>query len=592
MQPLSTLDPGTRANVQNFTIDARDAALTTAAPRASAATRANRVLRRWTVPVVTVLTVSFLILYPVARLVQNALGDGGSAMDRALDTPALGNTLVTTAQLAFGSLGIALVLGLTTGLASCRLPQRFQWMSSLPLLPLVIPAVANIVGWAMLFSPQVGYANTFLRGILGMDETASGPINVYSVYGIIISTGLSLTSFVYVFVRSGLMNINSELHDASATAGARTWTTILRITLPTIRPAVVYGAGVALLLGLGQFTAPLLLGVNENVRVLSNEIYFQTSEPPIDYAVAAALGLPLLAAGVVIVVIQRFALRDRVRFVTHSGRSTPKPLRPTPWAVLPILLYAVVTILLPLGALIVVALSPFYSRRITPSRFSLDNFSHVLSDPSLFGAIKNSVAVSVVSVLIVLVIGYVISELLEWEVLPTAARAVIEFVTFLPVGVPAVIFGAGFLFAYTKPPLVLYGSTTVLVLVYVTLMIPYATRLISSARVALGKEYGAAARASGANALRTHLDIYIPLLRPAMGGAAALMFVLLTHEFAASLLVRSQKTEVMGTVLYGLWTTSSYPKVAAMALVMCVISGLGVGIAMVVGGGRGLLDKM
>ena len=35
-----------------------------------------------------------------------------------------------------------------------------------------------------------------------------------------------------------------------------------------------------------------------------------------------------------------------------------------------------------------------------------------------------------------------------------------------------------------------------------------------------------------------------------MGGAAALMFVLLTHEFAASVLVRSSTTQVMGTVLF------------------------------------------
>ncbi len=46
------------------------------------------------------------------------------------------------------------------------------------------------------------------------------------------------------------------------------------------------------------------------------------------------------------------------------------------------------------------------------------------------------------------------------------------------------------------------------------------------------------------------------------------MFVLLTHEFTASLLVRSSTMDVMGTVLYTQWTNGNYPVVAAIALVM------------------------
>ena len=50
------------------------------------------------------------------------------------------------------------------------------------------------------------------------------------------------------------------------------------------------------------------------------------------------------------------------------------------------------------------------------------------------------------------------------------------------------------------------------------------------------------------------------------------MFVLLTHEFAASLLVRAPTTQVMGTVLFDYWTNGSYPLVAAIALVMTVVT--------------------
>ena len=46
------------------------------------------------------------------------------------------------------------------------------------------------------------------------------------------------------------------------------------------------------------------------------------------------------------------------------------------------------------------------------------------------------------------------------------------------------------------------------------------------------------------------------------------MFVLLTHEFTASLLVRSSTMQTMGTALYDFWSNGFYPEVAAIALVM------------------------
>ena len=49
-------------------------------------------------------------------------------------------------------------------------------------------------------------------------------------------------------------------------------------------------------------------------------------------------------------------------------------------------------------------------------------------------------------------------------------------------------------------------------------------------------------------------------MRPTILSAVALMFILLTHEFAASLLVRASTTQVMGTLLFDMWQNGSYPR--------------------------------
>ena len=125
----------------------------------------------------------------------------------------------------------------------------------------------------------------------------------------------------------------------------------------------------------------------------------------------------------------------------------------------------------------------------------------------------------------------------------------------------------------------LYGSRWVVILVYLTLMLPFTTRMQMSGMVALGDSYVEASRVSGASVLRTNWKIVLPLLRATLGAAAALMFVLLTHEFTASLLVRSSTMQTMGTALYDFWSNGFYPEVAAIALVMTGVTLVGVIVA-------------
>jgi iron(III) transport system permease protein len=112
-----------------------------------------------------------------------------------------------------------------------------------------------------------------------------------------------------------------------------------------------------------------------------------------------------------------------------------------------------------------------------------------------------------------------------------------------------------------------------------------------SGMLQLGNAYVEASRVSGAGPLRTDLWVTLPLMRSTLGGTAALMFVLLTHEFTASVLVRSPNNQVMGTALFDYWNNGSYPLVAAIALIMTAVTGIGVAIAILVGG-RDALTKL
>jgi iron(III) transport system permease protein len=532
--------------------------------------------------------IAYVVLGPLVRLQSKAFANGAAGYRTAFTADRIWRTIGYTIGLALGSLAIAMVFGTLLALAATRLPPRLRILRVVPVLPIVVPAIASVVGWAFLLSPRPGYLNAALRQLpwwSGLDE---GPINIYSLPWIVIITGIGLTAFVYLFVAAGFESISAEHLEAAQVSGSSQIGVFFKVTLPLLRPTLLYGGGVALLLGLGQFTAPLLLGRTAGIDVITTQIYADMSQTPVQYGSAAALGSTLLVFGVVVVSMQKVMLRNRKRFVTHGGKAFRSPGRPSKLAAVALCGYTFIATVLPVSALVVVSMSKFWSAKIDVAGFTLDNFRQVFDQSNVTGAVYNSVKFSMIAMAICLPVGFVAASIIVNGKGFGPLRAVADFLVAIPLGVPAVLFGAGFLLTYTEGPFILYGTPWVVILVYITLMLPFSTRMQVSALVSLGEGYVEAARVSGSSVIGANIKVILPLMRAALGGAAALIFVLLTHEFAASVLVRASTTQVMGTVLFDYWSNGSYPLVAAIALVMSFVTLVGVVIAVLLGGSKAL----
>ena len=263
-------------------------------------------------------------------------------------------------------------------------------------------------------------------------------------------------------------------------------------------------------------------------------MFFATTNTPPDYALAAAIGSPLLIFGVVVLWANRVLLGDTSRFVTHGGKGGFRQGTPgSKLAAISIVIFTLFSSILPLLALIAVSLTRFWTGSIDPHTWTLDAYRQLVHEPAITSAIWNSVSLSLAAVAIALPAGYITASILRRGRQNRITSPILDFIVAMPLSIPAVIFGVGFLLVYTNKPLVLYGTKWVLVLVYVTLMIPFSTRMQLAGMAALGDSYNEASRVCGAGLIRTQLSIMAPLMRGTFGGAAALMFVLLTHEFAS-----------------------------------------------------------
>ena len=98
-----------------------------------------------------------------------------------------------------------------------------------------------------------------------------------------------MTPLAYLLMSAALQSIDPRLEEASSIAGAGTWPTLRRVTLPLVLPA---GAAAALLLFIQtveSFEVPLLLGGRARIAVYTTEVYFNTSRMPTDWGLGEHL---------------------------------------------------------------------------------------------------------------------------------------------------------------------------------------------------------------------------------------------------------------------------------------------------------------
>jgi len=528
--------------------------------------------------------VGVLCLPPVYYVIDAALSHRADGVRQMLHDPTLGSTLRTTFELAIGSVVLSMVMGTLLAWGAMGLTGRRRWLGFIPLAPLVMPVLAAISGYVYLFNPVIGYGNQLLRSIMFWSHSQNGPLNVNTVPFIVIVTGVLLTSFVYLFVRTALSQLDQGVYDAAAASGASPSRAFFKVVLPLLRPALVYSALTGLVLALGQYTIPLFFGLQQNIQVLGTQIYNSSSSIPPNYPLAAAFGLPIILAGLIFIALQMILLRDQGRYASSGSKGADRSLKKSGWISQgALIVYGVFAVAGPILSVAIVAFQPYWQGHINVSQFTLANFRAVFDNPQLTGAIKNSILYALTATALVVPLGFFCAKVIYRRTQQKVISTVVEVLVAIPLGIPAAIFGVGFLLAFLQGPLNLYGQGSGLVVVYTVITLPFITRVILIGMLNLGSNLVDAGATCGAPLWRRTLSLELPMLRSAIASAAAICLVLSSYEFSASLLIRSTHTQVMGTVLYDQFVNGSNPNVAVMALLMCAITTIGVLLALALG---------
>lgn len=174
---------------------------------------------------------------------------------------------------------------------------------------------------------------------------------------------------------------------------------------------------------------------------------------------------------------------------------------------------------------------------------------------------------------------------------PRPIQYILDFVFVGPLAVPRAMLGLAVLYVFLRPPFNLYGTLALFVVGYIFIVLPFSLRSQHASLVGVHSSLFEAAKVCGASQLRTILDVALPLTKRGMAASLAVMLVLLSHDFAVSVMLRSPGNHVMGTAIYEFWEGGVYPQVAVMALVMSGVTGILLALTVWVGG-RSALQNM
>ncbi|WKN49145.1 sulfate ABC transporter permease [Nocardioides sp. Arc9.136] len=252
---------------------------------------------RWLLRVLAVGYVFLLVAWPVALLVRNTFGQGLSSLTDALSDEQVTGALQLTAIIALWAVVINLVFGVTISI----LLVRYQFpgkrvLSALIDLPLSVSPV--VVGLALLL------AYNGRTGWFGPTLEDNGLQLIFNSPGMIMATCFVALPLVIREVVPVLTEIGDDQEQAARSLGANAPQTFWRITLPSIKWAVVYGVVLSLARSVGEFGAVKIVSGNITGRTqtatLVVEAKYQNFQQDTAYATSFLLILVSIACLVVV----------------------------------------------------------------------------------------------------------------------------------------------------------------------------------------------------------------------------------------------------------------------------------------------------
>ncbi|MDE2612868.1 MAG: putative 2-aminoethylphosphonate ABC transporter permease subunit [Burkholderiales bacterium] len=522
----------------------------------------------WAVTALVVLLLVAFLALPLAAILRQALvGPDGEFVGLRhfvayAEAPALLQSLWNS--LWVSSVVTAVVVPTAFGFAyaltrSC-MPAKGLFRG-IALIPLMAPSLLSAISLIYWFGNQ-GIAREMLQ-LVGFDQ-------IYGAPGIVLAECLAIFPHTLMILISALALADARLYEAADAMGTTRSRKFFTITLPGAKYGLISAALVSFTLVMTDFGVPKVIGGNFNV--LATDI-FKLVIGQQDFAQGSVVAILLLAPAVLTFTVDHFVQRKQTAMLT--ARAVPYQPRPARGFDNLMTLYCGVVaacMLAMLGMAIFASLATFWPYNLAPS---LKHYVYGLVDNEVSTGFFNSLEMAAGTALLGTAVVFVGAYLQEKTRGMALLRGTLRMLAMLPMAVPGLVLGLGYIFFFNAPGNPLNGLYHTLALMTLCTVVHFYTTghlTAVTALKALDNEFEAVSASLKVPFFKTFWRVTLPICTPALVDIARYFFVNAMTTISAVVFLYSPETRLASIAILNMDEAGELSPAAAMAVLIAAAS--------------------
>jgi iron(III) transport system permease protein len=515
--------------------------------------------------------VAFLVVYlalPLASILAKALqtrdGQWAGLANFAsyLQSPALLVSLWHSVwvSLAVTFVTVPLAFGFAYALTRSRMPFKGAFRTA-TLVPLLAPSLLSAISLIYWFGNQ-GAA----RGVI----QAFGIDNIYGAPGVVLAECFAVFPHALMILITALSLADARLYEAADALGTTTRRKFLTITLPGAKYGLISAALVSFTLVMTDFGIPKVIGGNFNM--LATDV-FKLVIGQQDFQRGAVVGLLLLTPAVVTFGIDWLVQRKQTAMLgARSVPYRPKRSRGFDAAMTAYCTLIAALMIAMIGMAVFASFATYWPYNLAPS---LKHYTMGFVDAEVGDAFLNSLELAAGTAIFGTLLVFVGAYMLEKTRGADALRPMVRLLAMLPMAVPGLVLGLGYIFFFNQPgnPLGwLYHTMTLMVLC--TSVHFYTTGHLTAvtALKALDAEFEAVSASLKVPFYKTFWRVTLPICTPALIDIARYFFINAMTTISAVVFLYSPETKLASVTILNLDEAGDAGPAAACAVLIAAAS--------------------
>ncbi len=501
---------------------------------------------------------------PLAAILQKSVQDNDGRFVALANfiayarTPALLDSLWNSVWVSLLVTLITLPTAFGFAYALTRSRMRYKPLArTITLVPLLAPSLLSAISLIYWFGNQ-GVLKSWLQA-LGIEQ-------IYGAPGIVLAEVFSTFPHALMILVTALAAADARLYEAAEALGTSARRRFFTITLPGAKYGLISAALVTFTLVVTDFGIPKVIGGNFNV--LATDV-FKLVIGQQDFSKGSVVALLLLAPAVLTFAVDHWVSRKQTAMLTARA----VPYRPKRAALRDALMSAYCAavcalILAMLGMAVFASFASFWPYNLKPS---LRHYAMGLFDAEVGDAFVNSLQMAAGTALFGTLLVFAGAYLLEKTQRAQPLRSLLRLLAMLPMAVPGLVLGLGYIFFFNAPanPLnTLYHTLALMTICTVVHFYTTGHLTAVTALKSLDPEFEAVSASLKVPFFKTFWRVTLPICTPALVDIARYFFINAMTTISAVVFLYAPETKVAAIAILNLDEAGEAGAAAAMAVLI------------------------